>query len=166
MPVAQKGSGQGRQALLVLLGAVVGVGAIMFLILRQGSLIADTGGETFGAGGVATLGQAEELAELADSGPIFLPDVASRDRDIYLQHLSEDSTKGWLAFAARPLAASRDCTLEWDQDESDFVDPCDGARFDEAGSGLAQYPVTVDADGLLSVDINALDRATSTTVSG
>jgi hypothetical protein len=40
---------------------------------------------------------------------------------------------------------------------------CDGREFPPDGEGLPSYPVTVDADGKLDVDLNAEDRATSTT---
>jgi hypothetical protein len=40
---------------------------------------------------------------------------------------------------------------------------CDGREFPPDGEGLPTYPVTVDEDGKLNVDLNAEDRASSTT---
>jgi hypothetical protein len=67
----------------------------------------------------------------------------------------------------------RDCTIQWDGGDGAFrlLDashevrgPCDGREFPADGEGLPTYPVTIDSDGKLDVDLNAADRTTSTSV--
>ncbi len=169
MPVAKRGERGGRQAAFVAFAATMGMLAIFFLISKNADLIGGSGsGEiSLGAGGVFTA-PAEPIAEtIADSGPTILPDVASRDRDIILQHLGDDPLTGWYAFAARPLDASRDCTVTWVPDEAiadggDFFHECSGTRFPADGTGLTQYPVVVDPSGTVSVDLNAAERTAAT----
>lgn len=165
MPVAEKGSGQGRQAFLIMFAGLAGFLAIAFLIQRQGNLVQDSGAEYFGAGAVFVAGPTEDLlASINDTGPILFSDVASRDRDVILQHLGDDEDSGWIAMAARPLSAARDCTLEWQATEREFLEPCSGDRFPEDGGDLVTYPVSISDTGVLSIDINAADRETTTTV--
>src|SRR5690606_24395042 len=96
----------------------------------------------FDAGGTERI-----AAEIADRGPILYSDVAGGTRDLYLNHLSDDVTEGWVAFAAQQPGAARDCFLEWQADEEQFVDPCDGSTFPPDGEGLPQFPVYVEDDG-------------------
>lgn len=164
VPVAEKGSGQGRQAFIIMFAGLAGFLAIAFLIQRQGSLVQDSGDELLGAGAVFVAGPTDDLLEsVNDTGPILFSDVASRDRDVILQHLGEDAESGWIAMAARPLSAARDCTLEWQSDAGDFLEPCSGDRFPEDGEGLITYPVSISEAGVLSIDINAASRETTTT---
>ena len=108
-------------------------------------------------------GQVVDTADfIADQGPWLMPDlIAGRDRDIILQHLGDDPETGWHAFAARPAAAPRDCFLEWNASDETFTDNCDGTTYDAIGTGLTQYPVFIDANGNLAIDINAADRPPS-----
>jgi hypothetical protein len=173
-PVARSQGHAGR-ALAV---AAVGVGlavAVAFgvaLLANRGRVDVKLGDETF-------QGQdAERAAEQIDEGgPILFADTAGGDRDIVLQHLGDDVDSGWLAFAARPGGVSRACSIQWQAGSSgdpadgvfllldpdgDETDQCDGTEFPATGEGLPQYPVLV-RDGRLDVDLNAADRATSTT---
>lgn len=157
--------------------AVAGVGVVVALAIAfgvaqlasQGKVDVRLGSDTFADQ------KAEEAAEkIADSGPILYADTAGGDRDIVLQHLGDDPADGWIALAARPPGVSRECTIQvpsrdrndpfalLDAD-GDVTDQCDGREFPPDGEGLPSYPVTVDADGNLDVDLNAEDRATSTT---
>ncbi len=166
MPVAEGGSGQGRQAFIVMFAGFAGFAAIAFLILRQGNLVQDSGGELLGAGAIFVAGPTDDLAaSVEDTGPILFSDVASRDRDVILQHVGDNEESGWIAFAARPLDAARNCTLEWQPETEEFLEPCGGELFPADGTGLPRYPVEIDQDGILSIDINAADRS-STTVEG
>jgi hypothetical protein len=156
----------------------VGVGlavAIAFgvaLLANRGKVDVKLGDETF-------QGQdAERAAEQIDEGgPILYADAAGGDRDIILQHVGDDPDAGWLAFAARPGGVPRACSAQWDagpsgdpadgvfrllDEQGDETRDCDGREFPATGEGLPQYPVTV-RDGRLDVDLNAADRATSTT---
>ncbi len=155
--------------------AVAGVGVVVALAIAfgvaqlasQGRVDVRLGSDTF-----ADQNAEDAAEEIAERGPILYADTAGGDRDIYLQHLGDDPTEGWIALAARPAGVSRECSVRWDGDDEVFrlldpsgdeTDACDGREFPPDGEGLPSYPVTVDADGKLDVDLNAEDRATSTT---
>jgi hypothetical protein len=168
-PVARSQGHAGRALAVAAAGVVVaiGVAAALAVLANRGTVDVRLGTDTFEAG------DAEDIAEeIADNGPIFYADTAGGDRDIYLQHLSDDPNEGWLAFAARPPGVSRECTLQWEpraevfrllDSDGEVAGECDGREFPADGEGLPMYPVTVDADGNLDIDINAADRTTSTT---
>lgn len=91
---------------------------------------------------------------LVDRVPFLLPDASpSRSRDIYIQHLGEHETEGWLAFSAfAPGQTDRACFLRWDGVQH-FTDPCTGDQFPANGDGLTQYPVRLDDDDRLYADL-------------
>jgi len=91
---------------------------------------------------------------------VLFSDVASGQRDIYLQHVGDDPAVGWLAFDARRPDADRTCTLVWEASRQLFTDPCGGEPVDELGNGLRHYAVTVNADGNVVIDFR---NATGTT---
>jgi hypothetical protein len=167
-PVAQSRSHAGRALAMAGAGVVVAL-ALAFGVANlasRGKVHVNLGSETFS-------GQdAENAAQrIAASGPILYADTAGGDRDIVLQHLGDDPETGWIALAARPPGVSRGCTIQSrDRDEpfrlldssGEVSDECDGREFPPDGGDLPQYPVTVQ-DGKLDVDLNAADRATSTT---
>lgn len=173
-PVARSQGHAGRALAVAAVGVALAV-AVAFgvaILANRGSVDVKLGDETFE-------GQdAEDAADqIAEGGPILYPDAAGGDRDIVLQHLGDDPESGWLAFAARPGGAPRQCSIQWEAgasgDPADGVfrlldgrgeasGACDGQEFPANGEGLPQYPVTV-RDGRLDVDLNAADRATSTT---
>jgi hypothetical protein len=167
-PVARSQGHTGR-ALAVAAGGVVvaiGVAAALAVLANRGTVDVRLGSDTF-----AEHDAEDAAADIAEHGPILYPDTAGGDRDIYLQHFGDDPDEGWTAFAARPPGVSRGCTLRWDADEEVFrlLDSsgevggeCDGREFPADGEGLPMYPVTVDADGNIDVDLNAADRTTST----
>lgn len=140
------------QALWLGAAAVVGIAALVLLVLwitrqaQDGEVSVRIGDPTFRPG------LAETMARFVDEqGPWLVPDVAGGDRDLVLQHLGEDPTSGWYAFAARPEGAPRDCVVEWQPDTQRFVDSCDATAYPPDGSGLPQFPVTVDDEGELEV---------------
>ena len=156
MPVAQGGPAPARQALVVGLGAALGLVAILFLVFQADRLIGGTDLDIQISDGIFRPGPADQLAEqIAETGPILLSDTAEGDRDIVLAHVGPDPDEGWWAFAARPLSAPRDCFVEWMAEIGVFVDNCDGTEFDETGDGLPQYPVAVDADGIVAIDLSS-----------
>lgn len=104
------------------------------------------GDDVFVAGNAAA-----RSAAIAADGPILLADVASGDRDVYLQHLGDDPNEGWLVFDARRPGTSRDCTLVWG--DGQFTDPCDDTVVPADGSGLPAYNVSVDDDGRVVIDL-------------
>lgn len=168
-PVAQS-RGHAGKALIVAGAGVVLALAIAFGVARlasQGRVDVRLGSDTFADQ------SAEDAAEkVAKDGPILYQDLAGGDRDIVLQHFGDDPDTGWVALAARPPGADRECSIRWDRDDEVFLlldadgevsGACDGREFPPDGEGLPSYPVTVDAEGKLDVDLNAADRATSTT---
>jgi hypothetical protein len=144
----------------------IGVAAALAVLANRGTVDVRLGSETFAKQ------DAEDAAErVAEDGPILYADTAGGDRDIVLQHLGDDVEEGWIALAARPPGVSRECTIQWDPeaqvfrllDSSEEVGgDCDGREFPADGAGLPTYPVTVDADGNLDVDLNAADRPSTT----
>ncbi|HEY6414816.1 MAG TPA: hypothetical protein VIX41_01220 [Acidimicrobiales bacterium] len=167
-PVARSQGHAGRALAVAAAGVVVaiGVAAALAVLANRGTVDVRLGSDTFEAG------DAEDIAEeIADNGPIFYADTAGGDRDIYLQHLSDDPNEGWLAFAARPPGVSRECTLQWEpraevfrllDSDGEVAGECDGREFPADGEGLPMYPVIIDAGGNIDVDLNAADRTTST----
>jgi hypothetical protein len=167
-PVEQSRGHAGKALVVAGAGVVLALG-IAFLVARmasQGRVDVRLGTDTF------SQQDAEAAAEeVAERGPILYADTAGGDRDIVLQHLGDDPEDGWIALAARPPGVSRECTIQWDPeaqvfrllDSSEEVGgDCDGREFPADGAGLPTYPVTVDADGNLDVDLNAADRPSTT----
>jgi hypothetical protein len=167
-PVEQSRGHAGKALLVAGAGVVLALG-IAFLVARmasQGRVDVRLGTDTF------SQQDAEAAAEeVAERGPILYPDTAGGDRDIYLQHLGDDPETGWIALAARPAGVSRECSIRWDRGDEVFrlldadgevTGACDGREFPPDGAGLPAYPVTVDADGNLDVDLNAADRSSTT----
>ena len=167
-PVAQSRGHAGRALVVAGVGVLVALG-IAFAVARlanQGKVEVRLGSDTF------SQQNAEDAARrVADGGPLLYADTAGGDRDIVLQHLGDDPDLGWIALAARPPGVSRECTIQSrDRDgpfrlldpDGEVSDACDGREFPRDGEGLDQYPVTV-RDGRLDIDLNAEDRATSTT---
>jgi hypothetical protein len=176
MPVARRQGHTGRALAVAVAGVVLALGLAfgVALLANQGG----PGGEAHGGlevrlgDDVFPAGEAESLAEqISDGGPILFSDLVGGERDILLQHLADDPRRGWLAFAARPAGAPRECTVQWQADDDQFAlldgdgqvtGNCDGQTFPPDGTGLPQYPVDL-RDGGLYVDLNAADRSTSTT---
>jgi hypothetical protein len=119
-------------------------------LTSSGTVRPQLGPERFDAGAAT-----DRAAEVAERGPFLLPDVAGGNRDVFIQHLGTDPQRGWLAFAARQSGTSRNCTLKWQSEQSEFVDPCDGATFDAMGDGLTQYSVEVSDTGAVIVDFRS-----------
>lgn len=167
-PVARSQGHAGRALFVAGAGVVVaiGVAAALAVLANRGTVDVRLGSDTFAEQ------DAEDAAErVAEGGPILYADTAGGDRDIVLQHLGDDPEEGWIALAARPPGVSRECTIQWYRademfrllDSSEKVSgECDGREFPADGEGLPMYPVTVDADGNLDVDLNAAERTTST----
>lgn len=157
MPVQQNRSN--RSAVLAVLGLTLGIAAVLGLFVvaipsltEEGKVQVQVGDDRFQAG------PAEARAASIDrDGPILFSDVAGGQRDIYLQHLGDDPTQGWLAFDARRPEQPRDCTVVWIVDDQVFEDSCDGTIVPADGEGLAQYPAEVD-EGTVLVDLNAAQR--------
>ncbi len=174
MPVAESGSGAGRQAVLVALAGFASAIGLVLLVtqISRATTSTDVG---FGAGAFFQAGNAADLAEaIRQDGPLPLSDVAGGTRDIILQHVGDNDETGWRAFAARPDDAGRHCVATWNNDDEVFEllsqdssigEPCPEKTYPADGEGLDQLPVTVN-DGIVTVDINAAERASTTTTEG
>ncbi len=156
MPVAQGGPAPARQALTVGVAVLLGLVAIVFLVTRFDDL--GGGGTEVPLGGQELpLGPTAELAPaVADSGPLLFPGPEGAGRDIWLQHLGPGDADGWVAFSVRAADASLDCVTEWQEADDTFVDACDGTVYPSDGDGLTQYPVSIDADGKLTLGLTPL----------
>ncbi len=158
MPVG-KTSAPPRQIIYLIVATILGIAAMTFLVLRttdlaqRGDLQLNIGDEVFAPGNVERLS-----SDIEKFGPLLLSDPAGGDRDIYLQHLGTDDNQGWTAFAVRPIDATRDCFVTWQASDLLFAYNCSDETFGPDGEGLPSYPVTIDADGNMAVDLNAADR--------
>ena len=165
MPVARGPQMNARSALLVgLTGVAIAVvlgGGVLFLASQGGDVEIQLGDSDFDAGQIGRISE-----EIDDRGPILYSDVAGRSRDLILQHLGDDPEAGWLAFEARPIGEPRDCFFQWDEDTelfelitiADDVD-CAAVTMDERGNlstggVIDTYPVTIDDDKNVRVDLN------------
>ena len=155
-PVAPRQERNPRTVAFALVGVVV---ALILLIVvfvfaipslsDSGKVQVRLGSDTFPAG------QAKErAATIRNDGPILFSDPASGQRDIFLQHLGDDDTTGWLAFDARQADQGRECTLKWDSGDNQFNDPCDGSTVPAGGTGLTHYKVVITDGGAVVIDLN------------
>lgn len=164
MPVAETKANPRTIALVAISIVIVLVlGGALFLIAlpslnESGKVEVKLGTDTFNAGNKELRADA-----IRQAGPILLPDVASGQRDVYLQHTGDSLDKGWLAFDARKPGQGRACTLRWQADSADFRDPCDGSTVPADGTGLVQYPVSVTETNDVVIDLNADRRRAATT---
>lgn len=155
-----------RQIVFLLAATVLGIVAMVFLVTRtadlaqSGDVQLNIGDQVFAPGNVDRLSEDIEREQT----PLFFPDVAGGDRDIYLQHIGDEPESGWFAFAVRPPDATRDCFADWNVDQQIFEYDCGGvtATYPADGEGLFQYPVVIAASGEITIDLNAADRATTT----
>jgi hypothetical protein len=83
-----------------------------------------------------------------------LPDPLQGDRDLFIQHLSAQVDEGWVAILANAPGTERGtCVLQWLPDTGEFDDPCSDALYPASGAGLVTYPITVNDDGRLVLDL-------------
>lgn len=165
MPVRPPKSRSTRSIVVGVVGLAVGIVLVVALfVLAIPSLTENNRIEVRLGDDVFVAGDAtRRSAAIAADGPILLPDVASGDRDVYLQHIGDDPATGWLVFDARRPGAGRDCTLVWG--DGQFTDPCDGTVVPANGTGLNSYNVSVDDDGKVVVDLVMRPEPTTTTAS-
>jgi hypothetical protein len=93
---------------------------------------------------VFEVGQVRRLAPpIRRQGPLLFPDLLRRNRTVYVQHLGDEPTQGWLAFEAHRPDGPASCQLRWRPASTDFVDPCDGRTYPADGTGLVQFKTEV-----------------------
>lgn len=159
MPVAQT-RGHAGKALLIAAVAVVVLLVVTLLVAQaanRGDVEVRLGDDRFDAGKVSAI--ADSIAD-EDGLPILYQDLVGRDRHLFVQHLSTDDEKGWVAFGAfDPEDPS--CGIALDRDRKVLYATCDEDRtFPLDGEGLRSYPATVE-DGRLYVDINEISTSTT-----
>lgn len=159
MPVAQT-RGHAGKALLIASVSVVLILVVTFLVAQaasRGDVEIKLGDERFNAG------QTERLAKEIDDGgglPFLYQDLASRDRNLFVQHMGDDPDEGWLAFGASD-PDDPSCGVEIDREVKILVNGCDpDVTYPLDGTGLRHYPTSVEA-GQVYVDINELTTSTT-----
>ena len=167
-PVQQTPKRSPRAMVLAVGGIVLGIALVLALFVfaipsltESDTIEVQLGDDTFEAGSASRLSRA-----IAADGPLLFSDVSSGQRDIYLQHTGTSETEDWVAFDARRPGQTRDCSLEWQRDAGEFVDPCDGTVVPANGEGQLSYPVTVTDDAIVVVDLNPDDPTTGDTAPG
>jgi hypothetical protein len=148
-------------------GVVLGLVLVILLFVlaipsltESGTVTPNLGVDTFNAGSAESRSRS-----IARDGPFLFSDVAGRQRDIYLQHIGDDPTTGWYAFDARQVGQPRECSLEWQADDAEFRNPCNGSTVPADGTGLIAYAVVVNDDGNVILDFRGDDETTTTTAS-
>ena len=156
-PVARSGSHAGRALLVATVGVVLAMGALLLAsvaLSHRNSTQLSIGDQTFHAGRTTDLARS-----IAQRGPALFSDVSgAKARDLIVQHLSRDPSRGWYAFLAYPADRDRSCTWEWQPARHRFRARCDHARTAPAdGAGLTRFAITVTGDSL-DIDLNAAAR--------
>lgn len=152
MPVAKGPSFDIRSATIfggvaVVAAIVIGIAAVQLGSRSNRLVLGDTDFGSLSADSMA--------AEIAENGPILWPDIASGNRDIWLQHTGQTPGDGWVAFDARVPGAGRECNVIWNVADRTFSDPCEGTVYDELGDGLPEIPVYIDQRTLI-IDLNGI----------
>jgi hypothetical protein len=104
---------------------------------------------------VFDVGRAADVADSITSGraPLAFPDPRpGGDRDIFVNHLDTDPTKGWVAFEARPPGEPRRCNLVPRPGAARLTDPCTGTTFPLDGTGLPALAIEVNSANHVVVD--------------
>ncbi len=155
MPVAK--SDPRRATIIGVVGVVVGT-LLIVLVLFANNLGGDDNVQTKSSRAAFDVGPAKDRAATIqrDQTPLLFQDPVQFERPIFVQHLGNDPNKGWTAFDA----ADGTCVLTWHRESQDFTD-CNSKRYPADGTGMHQYPVTVENDHLI-VDLS-IDATTTTT---
>ncbi len=143
-------------ALAVIVG---GIAVFVTVLTRQTDVEIRLGDDRFNAGNAADIAD-----EIADNGPILWSDLSGGSRDLMVNHVGDSPETGWIAFDARRPGDRRDCQVVWNHSAGLFDYSCDPTvTFSPQGSGLTQFPVEI-IEGRIIVDLNASQRASTTTV--
>ena len=143
-----------RSARALIITGLAGVAFAVVLVVLFVSLASREGGLGLGDE-VFTAGRADRLSRSIErDGPVLYPDPLKRSagRNLYIQHLGETPTTGWLAFEAQ--VEDPRCQLVWVADGRHFTDPCTKRDYPADGAGLRHYPTVVE-DGNVVVDLRA-----------
>ncbi len=142
---------QSRRPVLLALGALM-VGAVVFYsatkVAKEGKAEVKLGPNSFVVGNAVS-----RAAGVRENGPLLFPDAGGRDKDIFVTHTGNDSSRGWLAFDARVAGQSRACPLRWLAEQTVFVDTCTGVLVPADGGTLKHYTAKVSVGGTLEIDL-------------
>jgi|APSaa5957512535_1039671.scaffolds.fasta_scaffold95279_2 hypothetical protein len=157
MPIATTTGLDARRALIFGIFAVVlGLGLVIMMarLAENGTIEVNLGDDQFQD--ISATGLA---AQISEGGPVLFPDAGTGERDIIVQHIGNEINDGWLAFAAQRPGQPRECTLIWSTARELFIDACDDTQtVPSDGGDQTTYPVEVDANGKLQIDLNAAQR--------
>jgi hypothetical protein len=104
---------------------------------------------------VFEVGRANRLApEVAERGPLLFQALRGT-RDIFVQHSGKKAREGWMTFDAHAPGSDRTCQLQWRPNRRVFVDPCDDKVYPADGLGLPHYRTSVNAEGVIVVDLRS-----------
>jgi hypothetical protein len=154
-PVQKTKARDPRSLGLAIGGLVIGVGLLIVVFVFAVPQLTESGSIKMTTNAAPLdLGNARLKAELiARDGPIPLADPTGGTHDVIVQHVGDDPLKGWLAFDARRPGTGRECSLRWDAARRVFTDPCGGADIPADGGDLPRYPVVVNGDEQVSVQL-------------
>ena len=159
MPVAQSRGHAGKALLVAGVGVVAALGIAWFVAqaASRGDVEIRLGDDRFDAGQVESIAEA---IDKEDGLPVLVPDLVGGQRNLFVQHLSDDEDEGWVAFGAfDPDDPS--CAVQIDREAKVLVNACDeSVTYPLDGTGLRYYPTTVE-DGRIYVDINELSTTTT-----
>lgn len=140
---------------------VIAVAVTLVELSSSGNVKTTLGARTLSVGRADTL-----AAQVSQQGPVLLPDLAGKDRPVYLQHLGGDPGKGWVGIQALIPGEAHRCVLGWVAAARSFRDPCTGATFPADGTGLVRYPVTVLPSKRIDLDLRSPLPAGATITTG
>jgi hypothetical protein len=122
--------------------AAVAIVAVVVASSGDGDVKVRLGDDEFKAGRAETL---------ARSTPLLFQDLlVGGRRDLVLFHLDADPRTGWLAVEVQRTDA---CRAEIDRETLEVRDGCSGEVIDPRTTTRTKYPVRVDADGQVIVDL-------------
>ena len=141
-----------------MIGVVVGT-VLIVAVLFAGNLGDDTG-KTEASKSQFDVGPARARAATIakDRTPLIFQDPVQFSRPIVVHHLGDEPLEGWIAFDA---VVDRDCAVTWRVETQDFTD-CRGTRVPADGGALHHYPVVVNGEEHVIVDLG-IDATTTTT---
>lgn len=141
----------GRSVVLATLAVVAALGLAFFVanLASQGDVDVRLGDDRFNAGSARDV--LDDIIER--DAPLGFNDVANFRRPIWLDNTRNDPVEGWRALGAY-LPDDPDCLVQWNAARDVYVAECDDdLTFPRSGEGLRSFPVVVDDDGRIQIDL-------------
>jgi len=150
-----------RAIAVTMAGLAAAVGALMLVLWLAGST--DAIEVKLGDPDFRGIHAADLATEIARNGPVPFPDLAGRDRPIWITHAGDDPAFGWAAFSARVPGREARCLVQWDGTASVFTDSCapkvtwppDGDGLDQLAWQVVEGELRVDVGGTRPADWGA-----------